>query len=88
MIDADDRPHITPIEDGLLIEHIHRGQWNKVHIIANDNHFSLYINGKLASEFTENLPHDKRLKRGMLQLQLHDPDMVVQFKDILLKVLD
>ena len=88
VIDSDDRPHITPIHDGLLKEHIHRGQWNKVHIIATDNHFSLSINGKLASEFTENLPSDKRLKRGMLQLQLHDPDMVVQFKNLCLKVLD
>ena len=88
VIDADDRPHITPIQDGLLNEHMNRGQWNKVHIIVNDNHFSLYINGKLASEFTENLPIKKRLQRGMLQLQLHDPHMVVQFKDIVLKVLD
>ncbi len=88
VIDADDRPHITPIHNGLQNEDIRRGQWNNVLIIAADNHFMLYINGKLASEFTENLPNDKRLKRGMLQLQLHDPDMVVQFKNILLKVLD
>ncbi len=48
----------------------------------------LYINGKLASQFTEHLPSDKRLKRGMMQLQLHDPGMVVEFKNIVLKVLD
>jgi len=88
VIDADDRPHIAPIRNGLQKKDIHRGQWNKVHIIAADNHFMLYINGKLASEFTEHLPSDKRLKRGMMQLQLHDPGMVVEFKNILLKVLD
>ncbi len=86
--DADDRPHITLIRNGLQTEGIHRGQWNKVHIIARDNHFMLYINGKLASQFTEHLPSDKRLQRGMMQLQLHDPGMVVEFKNIVLKVLD
>jgi hypothetical protein len=88
VIDANDRPHTTPIEDGLQTSDIHRGQWNKVHIIARGNQFKLYINDRLASEFTEHLPHDKRLKRGMLQLQLHDPNMVVEFKNIRLKILD
>ncbi len=45
------------------------------------------INGKLASEFTENLPEAKRLTKGMIQLQLHDPGMIVEFKNIYLKVL-
>ena len=88
VIDANDRPHITPIEDGLQNSDLHRGQWNKVHIIARGNQFMLYINDRLASEFTEHLPHNKRLKRGMLQLQLHDPNMVVEFKNIRLKILD
>ena len=49
--------------------------------------FTRYINGKLSSEFTEHLPLAKRLKSGMIQLQLHDPGMVVEFKKIKLKVL-
>ena len=48
----------------------------------------LYIIGKVASEFTEHLPKNRRLKRGMLQLQLHDPGMVVEFKNLRLKILD
>ena len=88
VIDANDQARITPIKDGLQKTDIHRGKWNKVHIIARDNHFILYINGKVASEFTEYLPNNKRLKRGMLQFQLHDPGMVVEFKHIRLKVLD
>lgn len=88
VIDANDHAHITPIRDGLQTKHIHHGQWNQVHIVAKENHFMLYINDKLSSEFTEHLPHDKRLRRGMLQLQLHDPDMVVEFKDLFLKILD
>ena len=76
-----DEPTITPVKNGL------KGQWNDVHIIAKGNNFKLYINGKLSSEFTEHLPLAKRLKSGMIQLQLHDPGMVVEFKKIKLKVL-
>lgn len=88
VIDSNDRPQITPIKNGLQREDIRRGEWNHVHIIARDNHFMLLINGKLASEFIEHLPEEKRLNRGMLQLQLHDPGMVVEFKNIFLKTLD
>ncbi len=82
-----DEPKITEIEGALTADDIHANQWNHVHIIARDNNFKLIINGKLSSEFTEYLPNDKRLDRGMIQLQLHDPGMVVEFKDIRLKVL-
>ena len=87
MIDVNDQPQITSIKNGLQDSDIRPRAWNDVHIIVRDNHFQLYINDKLASEFTEHLPNEKRLKRGLLQLQLHDPDMVVEFKDIRLKVL-
>ena len=83
-----DEPKITEIKNGLTADDIHANQWNHVHIIARDNNFKLIINGKLSSEFTEYLPNDKRLDRGMIQLQLHDPGMVVEFKDIRLKIIN
>ena len=43
--------------------------------------------GSLAIERLEHLPQAKRLKSGMIQLQLHDPGMIVHFKDLQLKVL-
>jgi hypothetical protein len=58
-----------------------------VHIIAKGNNFKLFINSKLSSEFTEHLPEVKRLKKGMIQFQLHDPGMIVHFKNLYLKVL-
>ena len=85
MIDEKDNPKITPIEGGLTKEDIKKGDWNSVHIIAKDNNFKFFINGKLASEFTEHL--EKRLDKGMIQFQLHDPGMIVHFKDIRLKIL-
>ena len=87
VIGEDDKPTITSIEDSLSADDIKKGDWNSVHIIAKGNNFKLYINGKLSSEFTEHLPQAKRLKNGMIQLQLHDPGMIVYFKDLKLKVL-
>lgn len=87
VIAEDDKPTITPIEGTLTVADIRKGDWNAVHIIAKGNNFKLYINGKLSSEFTEHLPQAKRLKSGMIQLQLHDPGMIVHFKDLKLKVL-
>ena len=87
VINADDSATITEIKDGLSFDDINSQQWNDVHIIARGNHFQLIINGKLSSEFIERLPEAKRLKKGMIQLQLHDPGMIVEFRDIRLKII-
>ena len=87
VIGEDDKPAITPIKDALTAADIRKGNWNHVHIIAKGNNFKLYINGKLSSEYTEHLPQTKRLQSGMIQFQLHDPGMIVHFKDLKLKVL-
>ena len=87
VIDEDDRPKVTKIEGAVTKEDIKKGGWNTVHVIAKGNNFKFFINGKLSSEFTEHLPAEKRLDKGMIQLQLHDPGMIVHFKDIRLKIL-
>lgn len=88
VIDKNDQPHITPIKDALTTADIKQGDWNHVRVLALDNNFKLYVNGKLSSEFTENIEPGKRLGKGMIQLQLHDPGMIVHFRDVKLKVLD
>ena len=87
VIDENDKPNVTKIENAVTIEDINKGDWNTVHVIAKGNNFKFFINGKPASEFTEHLPMEKRLDKGMIQLQLHDPGMIVHFKDIRLKIL-
>ena len=87
VIDENDKPKLTRIENTVTREDINKGLWNTVHVIAKGNNFKFFINGKLSSEFTEHLPIEKRLDKGMIQLQLHDPDMIVHFKDIRLKIL-
>ena len=88
VIDENDQPTVTELEGAVTAEEIRKGEWNEVHLVVVGNTFKMSINGKPASEFTEHLPVEKRLTRGMLQLQLHDPGMVVMFKDLRLKHLD
>jgi len=87
VIDENDKPKVTKIKDAVTLIDINKGDWNTVHVIAKGNNFKFFINGKLSSEFTEHLPVEKRLDKGMIQLQVHDPGMIVQFRDIRLKIL-
>ena len=87
VIDENDKPTLTKIKDAVTLDDINKGGWNELHVIVKGNNFKFYINGKLSSEFTENLKKERRLHSGMIQLQLHDPGMVVKFKDLQIKVL-
>jgi hypothetical protein len=87
VIDENDKPTLTKIKGAVTKDDINKNDWNAVHVVVKDNSFRFSINGKPASEFTEHLPQKKRLKRGMIQFQLHDPGMIVHFKDMYLKVL-
>ncbi|NQT36581.1 MAG: DUF1080 domain-containing protein [Planctomycetes bacterium] len=87
VIDENDKPKVSKIEGAVTVEEINQGDWNTVHVVVKGNNFKFFINGKPASEFTEHLPMEKRLDKGMIQLQIHDPGMIVHFKDIRLKIL-
>ena len=86
VIDEKDRPSVTPIEGAVTEVDISPDGWNEVRVVARGNYFKFFINGRAASEFTEHLPKEKRLDSGMIQLQLHDPGMIVHFKNIRLKI--
>ena len=87
VIDKNDTPTVTKIKGAVASGDIRKGDWNDVHVIARGNRFVFFINGKISSEFIEHLPREKRLETGMVQLQLHDPEMVVHFKDLRIKIL-
>lgn len=87
VIDKNDQPTVTPIAGAVKASDIRKGDWNDGHIIVQNNRFQFFLNGKLSSEFIEHLPKEKRLRKGMIQLQLHNPGMIVQFKDLWIKVL-
>ncbi len=63
-------------------------EWNEYRIVAKGNHLQHFINGLQTVDVTdEDTAH--AAKEGILALQIHQgPPMVVQFKDILLKVLE
>lgn len=86
VIDGNDRPTFTPIDGAVTPDDIRRGDWNDVRIVASDNRFSFFINGKPAAEFVEHLPPERRLRSGMIQLQLHDPGMEIQFRDLRIRI--
>ncbi|MFN0195243.1 MAG: DUF1080 domain-containing protein [Planctomycetaceae bacterium] len=88
IIDENDEPTYSLIEGAVTLDDIRKDDWNDVHVIAKGNHFQYFINGKPSSEFTEHLPKERRLESGMIQLQLHDPKMVVHFKNLQLKTLE
>jgi len=83
IIDADGKTHYTKIDNALAKKDINKHQWNEIHIIARGNNFQFFINGKCASEFTDNFKDS--LKQGAIGLQIHDKGMKVKFKDIRLK---
>tara|TARA_Y100000588_G_scaffold378226_1_gene458405 strand:- start:141 stop:845 length:705 start_codon:yes stop_codon:yes gene_type:complete len=87
VIDENDKPTLSKIKGAVTKDDINKNGWNEVHVLVKGNRFKFSINGKPSAEFTEHLPLEKRLQKGMIQFQLHDPGMIVHFKDIHLKVL-
>ncbi len=66
---------------------IRKGDWNQYVIIAKGNHLRQFINGEQTVDVTDEC-ESKRAQSGMLALQIHaGPPMMVQFKDIRIKVL-
>jgi hypothetical protein len=84
VIDEQGTAHSSTIRAAVGKKDIRPHEWNDIHIIARGNHFQFFINGKLASEFTDNAERG-RLDHGAIGLQIHDKGMRVEFKDIRLK---
>jgi len=84
VIDEQGEAHFSPIPGALTPADVRPHRWNDVRVIARGHHFRFFINGKPASEFSDNARHG-RLDRGAIGLQIHDKGMQVEFKDIRLK---
>jgi sialidase-1 len=84
VIDEDGAARSGTIAGALTAADICPHGWNDVHVSARGNHFRFFINGKLASEFTD-YAKEGRLDEGAIGLQIHDKGMRVEFKDIRLK---
>lgn len=84
LIDENEKGHQRKIDNPIQVNEIKKGDWNTCRIVAKGNYFQFFINGKLASEFTDKL-EGKQLRKGFIGLQLHDKGMVVEYKDLFLK---
>lgn len=61
------------------------GEWHEYHLICKGNEITLKINGRVIAKVSDRDP-EQYDPTGVLALQLHSgPEMLVQFKDILLK---
>ncbi len=73
-------------DEKKFLASLKKEDWNDYVIIAKGNHLVQKINGFVTADLTDN--HKQKVLSGVLGLQLHTgPPMVVQFKDIKLKVL-
>jgi hypothetical protein len=89
-VGADGKPQVTgSVGDAAAIRAVFRkGEWNDYLITARDNHLAHAINGRVTAELVDN-DEQRRAMEGILALQLHaGPPMTVQFKEIMLRVLD
>ncbi|MBC7890707.1 MAG: DUF1080 domain-containing protein [Sphingobacteriaceae bacterium] len=66
-------------------------EWYTEHIIVQGKKVTVKVNDKIINEYTEpdTLPGNsgKRLSRGTVALQGHDPKSRVMFKDVMVKIL-
>ncbi len=84
VIDENQKAKTEKIPGAVTPKDIKKHDWNKVRVVATGRNLKMFINGKLASEFTDHYEKDK-FERGLIGLQLHDKGMKVGFKDLRLK---
>ncbi len=75
--------------------YVQDGEWYTEHIIVKDDHVTVKVNGKTVMEYKEsedkNRPAnagEKKIDRGTFALQAHDPESVIYFRNIKVKILD
>lgn len=76
----------TTVDLDTLFAELSAGRWLDYTIIAKGNHIQHYLNSKLAVDVIDD--DDTRTKSGVIALQVHHgPPMMVQFKNLQIKLL-
>ena len=75
--------------------HVKDGEWYTYHVIVNGDQISVALNGKVVMEYDESADTKrvsplgkKRFDRGTIALQAHDPESVIYFRSVKIKLLD
>ena len=71
------------------------GEWYTYHVIVKGDQISVALNGKVVMEYDESADikrtsplGKKRFDRGTIALQAHDPESVIYFRSVKIKLLD
>lgn len=75
--------------------YVNDGEWYTYHIIVNGDKATVKINDKVVMEYDEsedqNRPAnagEKKFDRGTIALQAHDPESVIYYRSVKIKLLD
>ena len=75
--------------------HVKDGEWYTYHVIVKGDQISVALNGKVIMEYDESADTNrvsplgkKRFDRGTIALQAHDPESVIYFRSVKIKLLD
>lgn len=73
--------------------YVNDGEWYTTHIIVKGDHVTVKLNGQKVMEYVEsadeNRPEnagEKRIDKGTFAIQAHDPESVIYYKSIKVKV--
>ena len=87
-IAADGKKEVQKIGDSAeLLKNFKKEDWNQYRIICHGPEITLYVNGVLMCQITDN-DANTAAKSGIIALQMHPgPPMKIQFKNLVLKEL-
>jgi hypothetical protein len=73
--------------------YVQDGEWYTEHVIVNGDKITVKINGKTINEYDESEVRtgdlgDKKLSSGTIALQAHDPESVIYYRSVKIKLLD
>ncbi|MDG1279526.1 MAG: DUF1080 domain-containing protein [Algoriphagus sp.] len=73
--------------------YVQDGEWYTEHVIVNGDKITVKINGKTINEYDESDVRtgdlgDKKLSSGTIALQAHDPESVIYYRSVKVKILD
>ncbi len=73
--------------------YVQDGEWYTQHIIVKDDEITVKVNGKTINEYDESEVRSgdlgsKKLSSGTIALQAHDPESVIYYRSVKIKILD
>ncbi|WP_075351744.1 3-keto-disaccharide hydrolase [Algoriphagus marinus] len=73
--------------------YVQDGEWYTEHVIVQGDQITVKVNGKIINEYDESEVRtgdlgDKKLSSGTIALQAHDPESVIYYRSVKIKILD